>query len=236
MLGDLDLELMHYNTYAEYLDSLISKDDYCYIGSIKNARQLVKLGFDKTRVYEKHEFLEIKSKIAKQLLPKVTSHLLFGHDYDGDDEALEALAQREEANSLYRIAILLSQTIVYLQVRQQNGFDISGYIDYEESLRNSMQRKPNHIDWKAVFKGRILLRPRPTDLSYYNWRTGKVFHGDSDNWKCIMGLGGLMFMHKSDHRYVPVTDKPSKYSDNVKRFMIRSKLYGYMTLYDHVIR
>jgi len=43
-------------------------------------------------------------------------------------------------------------------------------------------------------------------------------------------------MHKADHKLIPVTDKPSMYSQNVDRFMIKSELYGFMTLYDHVVR
>lgn len=45
-----------------------------------------------------------------------------------------------------------------------------------------------------------------------------------------------MFTHKGDHKNIPVTSKKNPFSNNVKRLMIKSPLYGYIILYDHHVR
>lgn len=128
------------------------------------------------------------------------------------------------------------QTIIFLQVRMRSGFDISGYIDYEKSLRDCGMKVPEYTNWKAVFEGRILLRPKPTDLSFYDWHRGTVLSTNTDNWESISGTKNLVFKHKGDHKYVPVTNKADKFKENVERIPIQSELYGSMILYDHLVR
>ncbi|KAH8418891.1 hypothetical protein KR222_009761, partial [Zaprionus bogoriensis] len=231
MEGGVDLNLLKYNTYTDYLSSFMKAEDYRYFGNMGSIRKLVKLGYRSTRMYSEDEYKAMIEKIAEMINPKVTSSILYGNYFYGDDEALEALAEREEANLLSRIS-----TIIFLQIRQRSGFDISGYIDFEKSLRDCMQKRPEHTNWKAVFEGRVLLKPKPTDLSYFDWHRGIVLHTDTDSWQSVVGSRSLVFMHKADHKLVPVTDKKNKFSVNVKRSLIQSKLYGFMILYDHVIR
>lgn len=123
-----------------------------------------------------------------------------------------------------------------MQVRQRSGFDVSGYIDYEQSLRHCTFRKPDFTNWRAVFEGRELLKPKPTDLSYYDWHKGIVCMTDTDNFESVAGRNTLIFKHKDDHKLIPVCAKPSHYAENVSRSMIHSDLYGYIILYDHIIR
>jgi len=63
-----------------------------------------------------------------------------------------------------------------------------------------------------------------------------VYHNNTDNFQAINGGKSLIFMHKSDHKLIPVTDEPNKFSENVERIMIPSELYGFMILYDHCVR
>lgn len=48
-----------------------------------------------------------------------------------------------------------------------------GYIDVGHRLRTD----PRHM--AAVFAGKVPLKPRPGDLSYFNWLTGAVSSSDS---------------------------------------------------------
>lgn len=49
--------------------------------------------------------------------------------------------------------------------RQPNGDEISGFIDYEESLRNSiMEFDEGATDWYEIFKGSKRIKPTKDDL------------------------------------------------------------------------
>ncbi|KAM8714706.1 hypothetical protein ACLKA7_001116 [Drosophila subpalustris] len=232
MVENLDRSLLTFASYSDYLNSFIKSDDYLYLGSMGTVRRFVKLGYRcSSKVFEESEFHKIRHQLAILINPKVTSDVLYGRYFKGTDAALKALMEREEPNMLRKLS-----TIIFLQVRQRSGFDISGYIDFEKSLRDCNFQKPDRTNWKSVFEGKTLLTPKPTDLSYYDWHKGIVYHNNTDNFHAVNGGESLIFMHKADHKLVPMTDKPSIYSINVVRRMIKSELYGFMTLYDHVVR
>jgi len=50
-----------------------------------------------------------------------------------------------------------------LQIRKRSGFDISGYIDYADSLMAFTVHRHGATNWKAVFEGRAMLRPNRHD-------------------------------------------------------------------------
>lgn len=127
------------------------------------------------------------------------------------------------------------QTIIFLQFRQRNGFDLSGYVDFHQSLQECITAVPGHTDWPAVFAGRKLLKPKPTDLSFYDWQKKRCEYTDSENWRSFVYLGDLKFINKKDLKIVPVTDRPCKFYENVKRILLRSKSYGTVILYDHYV-
>lgn len=122
-----------------------------------------------------------------------------------------------------------------MQVRKRDGFDIAGYIDFEQSLRECTLKVADYTDWPAVFEGRKLLKPKPTDLSFYDWHKGVIVHTDSANWQSVLYLKDLKFMNKSDLKIVPVTTRPCKYDANVARSVLKSKLYESIVLYDHIL-
>ncbi|KAH8418869.1 hypothetical protein KR222_007240 [Zaprionus bogoriensis] len=231
-MARIDLGLLKYETYAQYVKSFIRAEDYRYFSNFNSLQKLVKLGYRcSAKVYEEDEFIDTRAKIYDYFNPKITSRVLYSKYLKGNDAALQGLADREEANLLLKLS-----TIIFLQVRMSSGFDISGYIDYEKSLRDCSQKKPEHTRWKDVFEGRVLLRPKPTDLSYYDWHSGAVFSTDSDNWQTVAGSKNLIFMNKADHKLVPVTENVKKHSENVQRTMVLSELYGHMIFYDHYVR
>lgn len=70
-------------------------------------------------------------------------------------------------------------TIIFIRDKNNNGQEVSGYIDYAQKLRTEdftpyFERKYK-IDFSSTVSLMIYYRkrllPKPTDLSYYNWET-----------------------------------------------------------------
>ena len=53
--------------------------------------------------------------------------------------------------------------------------EISGYIDYAHRLKTE--------DFRLYFESKKKLLPKPSDLSYFNWRTNACYANDSPNFK-----------------------------------------------------
>lgn len=82
-----------------------------------------------------------------------------------------------------------------------------------------------------------MLRPKPTDLSYYNSRTNLTCHTHSDNYAIVNDYHhGLLFMHKGDRKKICADLNNDKYKGNSWRTMVFSPLYGHVILYDHIVR
>ncbi|EDW78478.1 uncharacterized protein Dwil_GK16455 [Drosophila willistoni] len=225
---DIDYSLQNFETYREYLDSFKLPEDSRYMRS----SEIIKLGYRSQKpIYTTEEFYMRRENLAKQLNSKILD-ISFSTFFKGNDAGLMALAAREKWNVVGRLS-----TIIFLQMRQHNGFDISGYIDFAQSLRNWRLRMPDSIDWKAIFEARILLRPRNKDLCFFDWHKGKITSNDTDNFQTMTHPDyGLCFKHKGDHKYVQVTSTQTPtQSGNVTRTMVKSKLYGIIILYDHEI-
>ncbi|XP_033150616.1 cilia- and flagella-associated protein 299-like [Drosophila busckii] len=232
MATDIDYNLLKFETYEDYLLSFIKIEDYRYLGGMRAIRRFVKLGYrTNAKVYEEHEYTKLRNQLLEYLNPKFNSAIFFGSYLKVNDAALVALADREELNMMNKLA-----TIIFLQVRQRSGFDLSGYIDYAKSLRDCIYKTPDHTNWRGVFEGRVALRPKPSDLSYYDWHKGIVSHNNTESFEALRSDDGLIFKHKGDHKLIPVTTKPSIHEKNVQRTMIPSDIYGFIILYDHVVR
>lgn len=131
------------------------------------------------------------------------------------------------------------QTIVFICVKDKSGFDFSGYIDFASSLNDYFRKTPGCINWPKVFAGTTLLRPKPNDLSFYDWHQDKVFQNDSVNWKIINDVKyGLTFMHKGDHKKfcTNFNENTPQHLRNCTKKLIESPLYGPAIIYDHIIR
>ncbi|XP_030561470.1 cilia- and flagella-associated protein 299-like isoform X1 [Drosophila novamexicana] len=228
----MDLRLLNFQSYEDYLKALIKTEDYRYLSAMQPIRKLVNLGYRcSSKVYEQNEFHKLQKQLQEHINPKISSSVLYGNYFKGTDAGLKALVDREEANLLQKLS-----TIIFLQVQQRSGFDLSGYIDYEKSLRDCSLKVPNRTNWRAVFEGRARLRPKPNDLSFYDWHRNVLCYNDTYNFDIVRSSKTLMFKHKSDHKLIPVCDRPNPYSENVTRVMIPSEIYGYIILYDHIIR
>lgn len=109
MSGGVDLGLLPFNTYDEYMKSFSTLEDFRYFPSRTSLKKFITIGYRSTlKIYEEDEFLKMKIKIADFLNPKIASRVLYGNYIKGDDAALVALAEREEDNLNRKIAVSVS--------------------------------------------------------------------------------------------------------------------------------
>ncbi|KAM8714713.1 hypothetical protein ACLKA7_001123 [Drosophila subpalustris] len=227
-----DFNLLTFDSYSDYLKSFTKTEEYRYLGGMKVIKTFVKLGYrTNATIYDEAEFHKIRKRLLELINPKSTRSQLFSRYLVGDDPALVAFAEREERNVQKKLS-----TIIFLQIRRRNGFDISGYIDYADSLQKCTTRSLGATNWKAVFEGRILLKPNRNHLSFYDWHSGIVCFNNSNNYEVVNYGASLCFKHIGDHKIVPVTTADSSFKDNVKRQLIQSPMYGCVAIYDHIVR
>ncbi|XP_030377781.1 cilia- and flagella-associated protein 299-like [Scaptodrosophila lebanonensis] len=229
-----DYKLLEFSTHKEYVASFARTEDHRYLQNSKLVKQIVQLGFRTKagKVLSHDEFDDRKKLLKERLAPKVIETKLYCKYFTGKDPVLRELAVREAPN-----VVQLISTIIFLQVRQRNGFYISGYIDYENSLRQASMHMPGATNWRGIFEQRILLRPKPTDLSFYDWHKNYVSYSDNDNYRVAhRPKQGILFFHKGDHKMIPASSKLCEFSHNVERKMIYSDIYGYVVFYDHLVR
>lgn len=106
MSGGVDLALLPFNTYDEYLLSFTTLEDFRYFPDKKSLSQFLKIGYRSTgKIYQPDEFVKMKSKIADFLNPKISSRVLYSSFMKGNDAVLRALAEREEANLNHKLAV-----------------------------------------------------------------------------------------------------------------------------------
>ena len=154
----LDNGLRDYKEYEDYLDDQMSEEDKFYLEDKELARKLIEVGYHgKGEILTREQFnqrkeaieLAIKQKDAKQV--KALSHA----GVSIESNFLKALKQREEHVRNGRMT-----TIIF--IRDQRGkVETSGYIDLAHRLKTE--------EFKPYYEGKIKLRPKPTDLSHYNW-------------------------------------------------------------------
>lgn len=128
------------------------------------------------------------------------------------------------------------QTIIFIVARQASGFDISGYIDYAASLRSYYLDLRGSTNWRRIFDGSEKLRPKPTDLSFYDWQKKIFSYNDSENYHVCQAGQSLSFTHRGDHKIIQPDIKPGASLGNVKRITIDFSNLGSLVLYDHIVR
>ena len=140
-------------------------------------------------------------------------------------------------NTVEVILFISFQTIIFVKHRLKSGFEISGYIDYENSLRRANIHMEGSTNWAGIFEHQLPLVPKRTHLSFFDWHKGFVAYNDSENYAVVHDVEhGLIFMHKGDHKKICVDVSRELYKKNCSRSMVFSDRYGHVIFYDHVIR
>lgn len=227
-----DYALLSYGTYEEYLDSLIRPQDNRYIRRKAFCRCIAELGYTARDFLTRSQFEEKRNSIYEQLNPVRKVHHLASAGCTPKDVILAELMQRERANRTH-----LLKTIIFLRKHTRNGKEISGYIDFADSLQRHALGNDDAIDWHDVFAERKLLTVGPSDLCYYDWYSGRTMTNDTVNFKVVTKPGaGMVFVCRLDRRIILINPKIGRSGISTIRIQLVSPKYEQIVLFDHVPR
>ncbi|CAH0554484.1 unnamed protein product [Brassicogethes aeneus] len=220
---EADRRLLNFKDYEDYLDSLVTPMDKCYLRSTIVSRNIAELGYRSSGLtLSREQFKKRVAAVIMFLSPPYKPYELCSEGLKGGDPIMTELALRERPN---RVGIL--STIIFLRMVTKTGREISGYIDYHHRLTTT--------DFKPFFKSGKKIYPKPTDLGFYHWGK-KVLVNDSLNYKALMDPSkGLIFQNRFDRKII-IVDPDSDPGSNTKKKRIFSKMYEHVVLFDHVVR
>ncbi|XP_052125534.1 cilia- and flagella-associated protein 299-like [Frankliniella occidentalis] len=165
-----DRRLMKFNTYEDYLDSLVADQDVFYLRGAE-PRILAELGYRSTGdTLTRGQFHKRLRAVTTSLYPARNQYLEDNTGIVIADPVLRELARRERAN---RVGLLA--TIIHLQMTTPQGYEVSGYVDFADRLSRE--------DWVPYFQGRRVLEPNRSDLAFYHWRIDQGRCKSSPNFK-----------------------------------------------------
>ncbi|XP_061712017.1 cilia- and flagella-associated protein 299-like [Cydia pomonella] len=221
---EADRRLLAFESWEDYLDSLIEIADLRNLRSITTSRTVAALGYRANGdTLSEKEFNQRRAVIHEIVYPTVKPYVLASEGADVSDPFNRELAVRERAN---RLGIL--QSIIFIRHFTKGGFEISGYIDYAHRLISE--------NWVPFFRANKMLWPRDSDLGYYHWRHGTVRSNMSRNYKPIMDPEkGLLFQNRHDHKII-WPDPQQDPGQNTMKQRIFSPRYTQIEIYDHVVR
>ncbi|KAL8275078.1 hypothetical protein Esti_000957 [Eimeria stiedai] len=226
----LEEELRGAETYEDYLDSFITDNERMYLKNEELSRQLVEIGclkgavLSKESFYAKAEALDQQQKAAKRGgggAERYVSWVGGGPSQLATGSSLaKQLSAREE---LIRCGSL--STIAFVRDRNDKGHEVSGYIDLADRLKTN--------EYQAVIAGTKKLLPRPGDLSYFNWDTGRCVCRDSSDFLVVNEENeGLLFKHRRDRKLLD-PDPKAYPGDNSKRTDVATPELQHVVLLDH---
>ncbi|KAH8321255.1 hypothetical protein KR059_008932, partial [Drosophila kikkawai] len=211
--------------YSDYLNTFIKPKDLRYLPVGKIRHRLVPL---RTQV---GEVVLSPSKFKLSLKGPESKNFHFNEIYSiANDPLTLALGERKNQN-----ATKIISTIVFISTRDSKGFNVSGYIDLEQSIRRFREGDPTSHSWSNILAGNRRLQPNSQDLSFIAWKNGRVFYNDTDNYKVIPDpVRGLCFSFKGDGAMIYIEKKITE--DHPSCLFIESPMHGSAVIYDHRIR
>ena len=219
------LLIERYSMYEEYLDNFITEDDRRFLQYTHLARQLIEAGINpKTSMLSKQEFYLRKENEEKKktTLSKRINKIAFSQlprETIDSDPFFRALAEREEPLMNEKKAVIL---FIRAVVKQPSGKEVetSGYIDLADRVKKE--------DFVEYYRGSKLLLPKPSDLSYFNWTTGKVFYNESVNFKNDPNFDRqiLTFVNKKDKKAM-VLDPEKVTKEGIGPIVVHAKIPEY---------
>ena len=224
--------LLSYATYEDYLDEQVTERDLYYLCDEELARELVELGYRGSGdTLTRKEFEEKKREYQEELnnknnLKRGTQQIeLFSYGLDlSANKFLFELAKREE---LVRNGKLT--TIIFIRTINNRGQEISGYIDYGYRLMTE--------NFRLYFEKKKKLKPKPIDLSFYNWETQTANSNPTQNFQVIAdNQYGLLFKNKRDRKVINVDPNTKDIGDNSQRYEIYDDQYLQIVIFDHSTR
>ncbi|CAL7947097.1 unnamed protein product [Xylocopa violacea] len=222
---DSDRRLLEFESYEDYLDSLVTFVDLGYLGNLHTARQLAELGYRCTgETLNEDTFYRRLKAVTDLLHPIYKPYILTSESVIPSGNLMQELALRERSNRLKIIS-----TIIFIRNLTKLQFEISGYIDFSERLKKE--------DWLPYFQEKKKIWPCASDLAYYYWRTGKTCLNETSNYEPIIDPKlGLRFKHCHDRHFINVDPGAPSPGIYTTRLRIYNPGYEHIILYDHVLR
>ena len=188
-------DISNIETYSQYLDKYVTKDDLMYLEEEELARKVKELyEVQKGEIRNKDDFDRKKKELdeknneieeKEQIQFSQNMHYIKG-------SFLDLLKERESD-----VRNGTKSTIIFIRYKDKKGKETSAYIDYRDRLKNE--------EMEAVFKGGLPLIPKPNDLSYFNWNIQKVNSLDSTFFRVDAGpKERLSFKNNSDRKIINV--------------------------------
>ena len=188
-------DISNIETYSQYLEKYVTKEDLMYLQEEELARKVKELyevqkgeirnkdDFDRKKKESDEKNNEIEEK--EQIQFSQNMHYIKG-------SFLDLLKERESD-----VRNGTKSTIIFIRYKDKKGKETSAYIDYRDRLKNE--------EMEAVFKGGLPLIPKPNDLSYFNWNIQKVNSLDSTFFRVDAGpKERLSFKNNSDRKIINV--------------------------------
>lgn len=104
-----DSRLLQFDTYEDYLDSYVTKQDIQNLCSTVTARKMAEWGFRaNTEVYTREIFEDRKQYAYENMYPIQKTHILYSANLVIGDAVLKEIASRERANrvGIFSVSIL----------------------------------------------------------------------------------------------------------------------------------
>ena len=188
-------DISNIETYSQYLDKYVTKEDLMYLEDEELARKVKELyEVQKGEIRNKDDFDRKKKELdeknneieeKEQIQFSQNMHYIKG-------SFLDLLKERESD-----VRNGTKSTIIFIRYKDKKGKETSAYIDYRDRLKNE--------EMEAVFKGGLPLIPKPNDLSYFNWNIQKVNSLDSTFFRVDAGpKERLSFKNNSDRKIINV--------------------------------
>ena len=188
-------DISNIETYSQYLDKYVTKEDLMYLEEEELARKVKELyEVQKGEIRNKDDFDRKKKELdeknneieeKEQIQFSQNMHYIKG-------SFLDLLKERESD-----VRNGTKSTIIFIRYKDKKGKETSAYIDYRDRLKNE--------EMEAVFKGGLPLIPKPNDLSYFNWNIQKVNSLDSTFFRVDAGpKERLSFKNNSDRKIINV--------------------------------
>lgn len=222
---EADKRLLHFKTYEDYLDSLVSPIDLHYLRSTSTARKIVELGYRSTSVtLDRDTFYKRQKNIKAFLFPTWKPYMQDCELITAKNSLQNELSLREKSNRLGIIS-----TIIFIRLLNNSLHDVSGYIDFADRLQNE--------SWRNFYlrkKNQII--PRTDDLAFYNWRTEVTKINETENYQPMIDRKrGLFFKNLHDRKLIFVDPKISPGVDTT-RLWVKSDNIEHIVIYDHFMR
>jgi len=223
---DLDL-VSKYETYEDYLDSKITQEHLYYLGSRDVARQLFELGcVGGLEIMERSKFEQRKQENIDQKAAKHNAQVPLAH-LNCDPSFSPLMSKLAEIEEHVRAGV--KTCIIFIRYTNSSDQEISAYIDFGERLSTE--------DWAQYFSGKKALKPKITDLSFFNWKTRTVHRNQTTLFELKPnGDHGLIVTNKRDQKNIDLDPSCSSPGDNTERIDMNDPNYPHCVLFIHSCR